>query len=189
MTRINSAFRVEFLTDEHLRAEHREIKRLPQVYTKRRFSKQGLSGLPEEFTLGTGHVLFFIDKGYFTLQRYLALYKECKRRGFNVTDYSTNWLVYKDNLKDYSPTGAEQKILLYRIRERLINSCKPHWYFHGGKISAQDALLILKKSTLYETENQNPPLGLDINREYFNLVDSNYLGLGTCVSSLKTVRL
>lgn len=29
MTRINSAINVKYLTDEHLLAEHREIKRMP----------------------------------------------------------------------------------------------------------------------------------------------------------------
>lgn len=34
MTRINSAINVKNLTDEHLLAEHREIKRLPALYLK-----------------------------------------------------------------------------------------------------------------------------------------------------------
>lgn len=34
MTRINSAISVRRLTDEHLLAEHREIKRLPACYLK-----------------------------------------------------------------------------------------------------------------------------------------------------------
>ena len=90
MTRINSSIKVRLLTDEHLLAEHREIKRLPTFYKKRINSGKSLLNLPKEFTLGTGHVLFFIDKGAFTLKRYLEIHNECLTRGFNVEDYKIN---------------------------------------------------------------------------------------------------
>jgi deoxyribonuclease (pyrimidine dimer) len=69
MTRINSAIKVKFLTDEHLLAEHREIKRLPYAYKKRIETGKGFKDIPKEFTLGTGHVLFFINKNKFKIYR------------------------------------------------------------------------------------------------------------------------
>jgi hypothetical protein len=39
MTRINSAIDPSRLTDEHLLAEHREIKRIVQNYLKRKLKK------------------------------------------------------------------------------------------------------------------------------------------------------
>ena len=89
MTRINSAISVNRLTDEHLLAEHREIKRMP--YCLRRAIDSGsINKIPERFTLGAGHVRFFLDKGEFTFNRYGSLLKECRKRGFDVQDYSQN---------------------------------------------------------------------------------------------------
>ena len=118
MTRINSAIKVRLLTDEHLLAEHREIKRIPSVYTKRKNSKLGLTNLPKNFRLGTGHVLFFIDKAAFTIGRYLDIRNECINRGFKVEDYSDNWEVYKssDNdsiLNDHISDDREYDLLVY----------------------------------------------------------------------------
>lgn len=62
MTRINSAIPVEHLTDEHLLAEHREIKRLPALFAKT--------------NKATLHKL---------------IHAECVNRSFNVANYSANW--------------------------------------------------------------------------------------------------
>ena len=59
MTRINSASPVEHLTDEHLLAEHREIKRLPSVLKK---ANTQTIKIPAKFCLGPGHVKFFLNK-------------------------------------------------------------------------------------------------------------------------------
>lgn len=56
MTRINSAIPVKNLTDEHLLAEHREIKRLPYFLSKA-IQSGSINNIPEKFTLGKGHVL------------------------------------------------------------------------------------------------------------------------------------
>lgn len=90
MTRINSAISVRCLTDEHLLAEHREIKRLPDCFVKSYISG-ALKRIPNKFCLGTGHVTFFLNKAQFTLDRYKQIHEECIRRGFNVPDYSENW--------------------------------------------------------------------------------------------------
>ena len=148
MTRINSAIRVRLLTDEHLLAEHREIKRLPSVYTKRKESKLGFKNLPKDFTLGTGHVLYFIDKAAFTAGRYLDIHDECISRGFNVENYFENWKVYnsEDNdfiLNDHMSTKREYNLLVERITERLIGSKKPYWHYYGKKLSKEEAVKLL----------------------------------------------
>ncbi len=94
MTRINAFIPVEDLSNKHLIAEHREIKRIPNHVAKH-FSKMSLSKIPKQFTLNTGHVTFFFDKGLYTYERYEQLYKECKRRGFNVTYFGHAWDIYK----------------------------------------------------------------------------------------------
>ena len=142
MTRINSAIKVRLLTDEHLLAEHREIKRIPSVYKKRIDSKRDFNDVPNDFTLGTGHVLFFSNKGKFTLERYLEIYNECLRRGFNVENYKENWLVYKV-YNNHTPTENEHNLLVERISDRLLNTTKKYWHYYGQKISKNDAIKLL----------------------------------------------
>ena len=144
MTRINSAIPVQHLTDEHLLAEHREIKRLPYCL-KRSINSRSKRRMPSEFCLGTGHVLFFLDKMKFVSRRYKELYAECCKRGFVVTDYSSNSEnISMDYLNDYIPTSNERELLIKRITERLKNSPKSSWHYCGKKISKEEAIEMLK---------------------------------------------
>lgn len=142
MTRINSSINVKNLTDEHLLAEHREIKRLPSVYKKRIDTNRSFNDVPSEFTLGTGHVLFFVNKGTFTLSRYIEIRNECIKRGFKVEDYRKNWLVYHI-FNDYTPTDKEYNLLVERISDRLFNSKKEYWHYYGKKITKQESIKLL----------------------------------------------
>jgi hypothetical protein len=81
MTRINSHIPVVNLCDEHLRAEHREIKRICNRYNLR-YIKNKFDDIPLNFKLGTGHELFFINKPKYTLNRSNELYRECKKNDF-----------------------------------------------------------------------------------------------------------
>jgi hypothetical protein len=144
LTRINAGIPPKVLTDQHLLAEHREIKRLPAVFAKNRKP----TGIPNEFTLGTGHVKFFLDKGKYTLKRYKLLYAECIKRGFEITDYSQNWEVYKHYPKynkEYKETHHAIELLVGRISERLSGSKqKPRYY--KKEIKLADALKQLDSS-------------------------------------------
>lgn len=117
MTRINCGIPVEELTDKHLIAEHREIKRIPNCISKGKYS---MVGQPKEFTLGTGHVKFFYDKLFYLKNRYEDIYKECLKRNFNVTYYGDSWNDVPISLmNDYIPTEKDRKIIRHRILERL----------------------------------------------------------------------
>ena len=119
MTRINYGIPVESLTREHLIAEHREIKRVPNAVRKGRFS---MNGQPKEFCLGTGHVKFFYDKLGYLLNRYEELYSECKRRGYNVTYYGDAWDdIPEKYMNDSTPTTRDIELVKERIREKLLN--------------------------------------------------------------------
>lgn len=83
MTRINAAIRPKVLSDKHLQAEFFE---LPRVLTYAEKFKPFRNSLPQEFTLGPGHVKFFAGKLMFLHERYMELYKEMKARGFNVDE-------------------------------------------------------------------------------------------------------
>lgn len=116
MTRINVGIPPKRLTDRHLLAEHREIKRIPNAIVSGRAK---VAGIPPKFTLGTGHVKFFYDKCSYLLMRYHEIYKECKRRGFNVTYYGDAWDNIPLNLMGvFFPKISDSKLLVTRIKER-----------------------------------------------------------------------
>lgn len=144
MTRINANISIKQLTDQHLLAEHREIKRLPYRYSKR--LEKGSEYIPQNhsFTLGKNHELFFVDKGLFTKKRYLELYQECLYRGFNVTNFSDNWDVYRDeHMNDYCFNDAENQLIKDRIAERLAESKQIPKYY-GKTISKEEAINLLR---------------------------------------------
>ena len=117
MTRINIGVDPRNLTTKHLIAEHREIKRVPNMV---RSGKAKIVDIPAEFTLGKGHVKFFYDKLGYLLKRYKELYAECKRRGFKVQDYSSSWDgIDKTLMGDYKPTKIAKVAIDERIMEKL----------------------------------------------------------------------
>ncbi len=117
MTRINVGIKPVELTREHLQAEHREIKRIPNCVAKGRYN---MKGQPDKFTLGTGHVKFFYDKLGYLKKRYEALYEECIKRGINVQYYGNAWDdIPPEMMGDYTPTKEDRKLIVDRINERL----------------------------------------------------------------------
>ena len=116
MTRINCGVAAEELPDKILLAELREIKRIPNAIRNGRYS---LQGIPEEFTLGTGHVKFFYDKLEYLWDRYQSLRIEALNRGFNVSDFSEAWNgVPPELMNGYIEKIRDREIIIMRINER-----------------------------------------------------------------------
>jgi deoxyribonuclease (pyrimidine dimer) len=130
MTRINLIDPSE-LCDKHLLSEHRELIRIPNaVHTAKMQTKY--SDTPQEYTLGSGHVKFFVDKMKWLCERHSALYDEIRFREFNVTEilWSEDLITFlkSHNLwNDYFPTDAEIQVNISRIIDRLPE--KPKWKF------------------------------------------------------------
>lgn len=140
MTRINSNILVKQLTDEHLLVEHREIKRLPK-YLEKSIQCGSINKLPNQFTLGTGHVKFFLDKQKFIYNRYREIYNELINRGFEVEDYSDSWKnIDPKYFNDYKPTKEEYELLKQRINERIKESPKNIWHYYKTKITKEKAM-------------------------------------------------
>lgn len=117
MTRINVGIKPAELVDMHLIAEHREIKRIPNVISKGKFS---LDGQPSVFKLGSGHVKFFYTRLLYLKNRYEEIYQECLKRGIKVTYFGEAWNdVPAELMNDYIPTENDRQLLLQRISERL----------------------------------------------------------------------
>jgi deoxyribonuclease (pyrimidine dimer) len=130
MTRIN-IIDVSELHDQHLIAEYREITMVPASLNRTLNSKAGLNRekISKRFTLNSGHVYFFYDKGLYLDKRYTEIVNEMKLRGFSPNSrrvFPTK--IFKDNdlYNDWTPTIEGQKLIKQRIQER-INS-KPDWY-------------------------------------------------------------
>lgn len=116
MTRINCGIKPFELSDKHLLAEHREIKRIPNQISKGRYN---MDNIPDKFTLGTGHCKFFYNKLLYLKKRYISIYNECKKRNFNVTNYLESFEnLPSELLNDYSEQKRDRLILMSRLLER-----------------------------------------------------------------------
>mgnify|MGYP002480279105 CR=1 FL=1 len=116
MTRINIGINPQRLKTKHLIAEHREIKRIPNTISS---GKAKITGIPETFRLGTGHVKFFYDKQEYLRKRYLSIYAECVKRGLNVTNFIDCWNdIPQELMNDYTPTDKDIEIITERLNER-----------------------------------------------------------------------
>ena len=87
-----------------------------------------MSSIPEKFTLNTGHVKFFYNKGKYLHKRYLELIDEMKRRGMNPDpERKFKREQWPDELYlDWDPSWEEQLIVRQRLEERIAQ--KPDWY-------------------------------------------------------------
>ncbi len=120
MTRINLV-EPSTLHQKHLVAEYREIVR---VFALARNAQDSMHKLkqPSEYTLGTGHVLFFYDKLKFISDRYDSLCNEMVNRGYTCNRVVKEQLhqgINKNMFWDYKPTEKAVRINIERINLRL----------------------------------------------------------------------
>ena len=116
MTRINVGIDPTELPTKLLLAEHRELKRIPNMVRENRVN---LTGIPARFTLGTGHVKFFYNKLGYLKDRYHKIYNECVARKCNVQYYGASFEGIPENLmSEYHPSSADREILIERIHLR-----------------------------------------------------------------------
>lgn len=142
MTRVNSGISVSHLSDEHILAEHREIKRIPNT----KFTSKSI---PASFKLGGGHVLFFSNKPIYTFQRYLLIYNECIKRGFNVQYYGDNWgEVDFDATTEYEAVHHDYEQVVERIINNVMHSPKQSRYY-GKPITKEAYIEMLLDESAY----------------------------------------
>ena len=143
--RCNCGINPKNLTDEHLFAESRELKMLPSLFKK--VGIKSINKVPAEFTLGRGHMLFFLYKSIYTLNRYRQGLSECHRRNISPNDESYRWSIYQNSAfnSDYQETGKEKQILINRISEKIKNSTKEYFHYYHKRISKEEAIELLRK--------------------------------------------
>ena len=130
MTRIN-VIPVEDLADQHLMAEYRELPMVNASLRRSFASKRGFNKnrIPKEYTLNSGHVTFFYDKGLFLYNRYNQLIQELRRRNYDIDPDSRtiDWSVFRQGYwNDWTPTNRNKFINVERIVVRLLE--KPTFY-------------------------------------------------------------
>jgi deoxyribonuclease (pyrimidine dimer) len=122
MTRINAGIPPKMLSNAHLLAEHREIKRIPNNIVKRLKEHKQINLGPAHFTLGEGHVNFFNDKLEYLHSRYISLYKECLLRKFEVENYEEAFLSAREwachLYNSWRPRKIDIQTILLRLVER-----------------------------------------------------------------------
>ena len=123
MTRINVGIPPAELVNQHLIAEHREIKRIPNCVAK---GKYNMDGIPDKFKLVTGHVKFFYNKLLYLKNRYISLYNECIKRGFNVQNYIGAW----DNVPQ-EPFEQPPQCMPDKYKDKC--SVQAYWNYYIGE--------------------------------------------------------
>lgn len=119
MTRIN-LIQPEQLCDQHLLAEFRELTRIPNTIVLNGFNSNSLKHIPQQYTLGKGHVLFFTDKIKYLYDRYQLLYNECANRGFNTINiFPSISLFTPQQFRSFIPTDKEIATNVERIIQRI----------------------------------------------------------------------
>ncbi len=143
MTRINLV-PPEELMDQHLFAEFREIKMVPKSLRRSleaaaRYTSAPAAyvrrKIPPRFTLNTGHVSFFYNKGAYLQERYKLLRQELERRGYNFDRHAPldpdGTMACEPWNGHYEPDAEAFRIIRSRIAEKI--AMKPHWYRYEGK--------------------------------------------------------
>lgn len=133
MTRIN-VVPPEWLCDQHLLAEYRELTRIPNAVAGDKYS---MDGQPADYKLGAGHVKFFLDKLAYLKRRYDALAAELKARGFKAEDrWPSDVGMLDGRWNDYAPTQEAMLANVERIAKRMPELCR----FHGKRMSRAQAV-------------------------------------------------
>ena len=130
MTRIN-LIHPSKLTDKHLLAEYRELPRVSALawgyyerevksapYNKDRSPNFTIGVHPIQYTLGTGHVKFFYNKGEWLRYRFEdEIVPEMQRRGFKTSYIS--YRPHPDGMNaNWQPSSDDIEINKQRILER-----------------------------------------------------------------------
>jgi len=125
---------VEYLADQHLRAEWVEMLMLPAYLNRSIASKSGFRLYDKiEYTLNTGHARFFYDKLKYVDDRYKAIEIEMNNRGFKTNPTLNLSKFPKTLFNDWEPTREDKINNLNRILTRIQE--KPQWYsFRRKKI-------------------------------------------------------
>lgn len=119
------------LSDQHLIAEYNEILML-LGYVKK---YPRLIGIPRDYCLGKGHMLFFKNKLAYLKNRHEKIKQEMKKRGFVARKTINISELPKTLIKKWKPNEKDFKIIKDRIKFKINN--KVDFYRYYGKNKSQ----------------------------------------------------
>jgi deoxyribonuclease (pyrimidine dimer) len=138
MTRINT-LRPEYLADQHLLAEYRELPRVFDLALRwMERTDCDVEALPGTYRLGKGHVMFFYDKLDWCSARLQAIIEECLRRGFDI-QHTEVPEPRPDLCSGWNPTEVDLSINLSRLCDKQY--ARPNFYRLRGKPLPRDYYL------------------------------------------------
>lgn len=139
MTRINSDLNFNKLSDQLILSELGEITRVFDKVLYRIENNIPFNDIPEQFTLGTGHVKFFYNRVDFILDRYTRLRKEYKNRTGkeysikHLKETMARYVKIRDLRRDlcgwYVMTPQDEETVLKRLKLRQKGYKREHTYF------------------------------------------------------------
>jgi deoxyribonuclease (pyrimidine dimer) len=139
MTRINT-LRPEYLADQHLLAEYRELPRVFDLALRwMERTDCDVEALPGTYRLGKGHVMFFYDKLDWCSARLQAIIEECLRRGFDIQHTEVPEDLPEDLCCHWNPTEVDLSINLSRLCDKQY--ARPNFYRLRGKPLPRDYYL------------------------------------------------
>lgn len=115
------------LSDQHLIAEYNEILML-LGYVKK---YPALVGIPKDYCLGKGHIIFFKNKLLYLKKRHELLKKEMKKRGFAARKNINLSKFEKKLVKPWKPRKKDFDLIKRRIRWKI--NKKPDFYRYYGE--------------------------------------------------------
>jgi len=159
MTRINADLSPALLTDQHLFAEYREMRRIPKALLKSLSGKSPaavMAAIPAAFCLGPGHVKFFYDKGNFLIVRHALLRQALLKRGYRLNDDGVfdRLAVYQQypaflGDRRYRLNSAARSLIVERIMQRIRD--KPRFYTLGKEAIEIEQYYQLLQSELFKS--------------------------------------
>lgn len=123
------------ILDQHLIAERRELRMIPPLLEKRvKSGKDIRSGIPFKYTLGSGHMLFWLDKMRYLSNRFDLLTEEMLNRGFKANlslTFDMECAIMTGMDGDWVPSSGDFDVIITRLKEKIAK--RPGWYRHYGK--------------------------------------------------------
>ena len=135
---------------------------VPAALTRTLNSKSGFikKKIPDRFTLNTGHVYFFYDKGLYLYNRYDNIVEEMILRGFNpdVKRLFPKGIFPSELFNDWTPNIEDQELVRDRIKEKI--AMKPNWYRKtlervNGKFTNDMKNIEIEHSSILDSEWAN----------------------------------
>lgn len=136
MVRVN-LIAPKYLADQHLVAEYLEIMMLIGYVRNYPESKD----IPDNYTLGKGHIKFFKNKLKYLKERHETIKSEMIKRGFKTRIDLDLRGFKKELLNNWSPSKKDIHIIKERIKWKI--SKKPKYYRYYGEYKDKRFLIDL----------------------------------------------